>query len=786
MSDSTDTNELDNYGVWVKKPPKDIMPDTDGPDIIDDSFSLDSLDADLPDFDSIDTSAGLETDVTEPVFDIPSEDALDDPFAGVDFGSNDETQASAPTAEAPEVAEDNFSLDEITLDDIDFDTEPVSETSAESTTSAEATEEVSTDFEITENPETSLETETVDIDLDSMEDGEIDLDNFLSDDSSTSSSSSEETVDLSSFGMDDSSTDSVNLDDFLDGGEFSDLNSTGTGTTQKSDEIVDEDPLNINLSFDETANSFSIEDDSEETSENEERSSDSERSTGDDIDTESIDLAEFGVDEENGLMTMQGPEDAINQAKDETINYDLKVNVDTDEGTTVSMSDVIAGTVNKEPEIEEETVTEEIVQAEDKPVIEEAAMSAAGQQILQQLMGELTSLKNEIKDLKSELTDLKSQESEISIESPAEEENTGFFTDGGDDDTIALSGDELDNILNSAEFLEETASTEETEDTTSTVTEESIIIDQIDEPVISEVTKEEIAEPEEVIAEPEEITEPEVIAEPEEVIAEPEEITEPEEIIEPEEVTEPEVIAEPEPEIKTVSNGQFATTIDEDVFSDNSIFEEPADDNVIIEDPVIEESITEEADIEKTEEITAENEISEELPDEIEIPRIEDISSDSEILVSDDSSLTIDTTGIDDEITISPIDEMFEDDTSIESNLTSDKLSYISEDKDNPVKTESPAEESIGDLDLPSPSLDDIDEEPVIEETLIEEPIESNVISEPAPNGEIPGDLKQEIKSVLSYMDQLLENLPEEKISEFAQSEHFVTYKKLFQELGLS
>lgn len=760
MSDSTDTNELDNYGVWVKKPPKDIMPDTDGPDIIDDSFSLDSLDADLPDFDSIDTSAGSESDVTEPVFDIPSEDALDDPFAGVDFGSNDETQESAPTAEAPEVAEDNFSLDEITLDDIDFDTEPVSETSAESTTSADATEEVSTDFEITDNPETSLETETVDIDLDSMEDGEIDLDNFLSDDSSTSSSSSEETVDLSSFGMDDSSTDSVNLDDFLDGGEFSDLNSTGTGTTQKSDEIVDEDPLNINLSFDETANSFSIEDDSEETSEIEERSSDSERSTGDDIDTESIDLAEFGVDEENGLMTMQGPEDAINQAKDETINYDLKVNVDTDEGTTVSMSDVIAGTVNKEPEIEEETVTEEIVQAEDKPVIEEAAMSAAGQQILQQLMGELTSLKNEIKDLKSELTDLKSQESEISIESPAEEENTGFFTDGGDDDTIALSGDELDNILNSAEFLEETASTEETEDTTSTVTEESIIIDQIDEPVISELTKEEIEEPEV-------ITEPEVIAEPEEI-------------------TEPEVIAEPEPEIKTVSNGQFATTIDEDVFSDNSIFEEPADDNVIIEDPVIEESITEEADIEKTEEITAENEISEELPDEIEIPRIEDISSDSEILVSDDSSLTIDTTGIDDEITISPIDEMFEDDTSIESNLTSDKLSYISEDKDNPVKTESPAEESIGDLDLPSPSLDDIDEEPVIEETLIEEPIESKVISEPAPNGEIPGDLKQEIKSVLSYMDQLLENLPEEKISEFAQSEHFVTYKKLFQELGLS
>jgi uncharacterized protein TP_0179 len=35
-------------------------------------------------------------------------------------------------------------------------------------------------------------------------------------------------------------------------------------------------------------------------------------------------------------------------------------------------------------------------------------------------------------------------------------------------------------------------------------------------------------------------------------------------------------------------------------------------------------------------------------------------------------------------------------------------------------------------------------------------------------------------------MDQLLENLPEEKIMEFAKSEQFITYKKLFTELGLA
>ncbi|MFP4638751.1 MAG: hypothetical protein ACLFM6_09970, partial [Spirochaetaceae bacterium] len=55
----------------------------------------------------------------------------------------------------------------------------------------------------------------------------------------------------------------------------------------------------------------------------------------------------------------------------------------------------------------------------------------------------------------------------------------------------------------------------------------------------------------------------------------------------------------------------------------------------------------------------------------------------------------------------------------------------------------------------------------------------------PASAAELPENLKQEIRSVLSYMDQLLESLPEEKIEEFARSEHFEVYKRLFEELGL-
>ena len=84
-------------------------------------------------------------------------------------------------------------------------------------------------------------------------------------------------------------------------------------------------------------------------------------------------------------------------------------------------------------------------------------------------------------------------------------------------------------------------------------------------------------------------------------------------------------------------------------------------------------------------------------------------------------------------------------------------------------------------------SLDEIeglkDENPVTEETI--EPVQ-NISESKNLVDDIDQSMKQEVKSVLAYMDQLLENLPEDKIAEFAKSEHFETYKKLFQELGIS
>jgi hypothetical protein len=50
---------------------------------------------------------------------------------------------------------------------------------------------------------------------------------------------------------------------------------------------------------------------------------------------------------------------------------------------------------------------------------------------------------------------------------------------------------------------------------------------------------------------------------------------------------------------------------------------------------------------------------------------------------------------------------------------------------------------------------------------------------------DISPTLKNELKTVLSYMDRLLDSLPEEKIAEFAKSEYFDSYERLFKELGL-
>ena len=99
-------------------------------------------------------------------------------------------------------------------------------------------------------------------------------------------------------------------------------------------------------------------------------------------------------------------------------------------------------------------------------------------------------------------------------------------------------------------------------------------------------------------------------------------------------------------------------------------------------------------------------------------------------------------------------------------------------------------------LELLAEELDSVDELPEVDELDSAEglpPSPASVGKAGPPVGAavagatatLSPELKKDLTNVLSYLDQLLEALPEEKIQEFAQSEYFGTYQRLFDELGL-
>lgn len=107
--------------------------------------------------------------------------------------------------------------------------------------------------------------------------------------------------------------------------------------------------------------------------------------------------------------------------------------------------------------------------------------------------------------------------------------------------------------------------------------------------------------------------------------------------------------------------------------------------------------------------------------------------------------------------------------------ITEEETEHLQELEEEPVEPVLAESYGFETPDVKEDVLSENESVPQSEEVAVE-----NQISE------IPQDLKQDIKSVLVYMDQLLDSLPEEKIAEFARSEHFELYKKLFNELGLS
>ena len=791
------TKELESYGVWVKNTSKENSNPSESADVKNENaettpdFSSNTDELDLPDFDSTDFSDMFKDDSQFATTDSQNDDftsGLDSTlstdelsnitdFAGMPIENADYSSDSEIISEDT----DTVSFDEISQNSDDF----VSETTFDDYNSDEA---INDTINIEENNDS---TEDSEISFDAEE--EISLDDFMDE------GFSDESVAAGNNGYEPgkekaptpftpnpgaSETEELSLDDFMDG----DFETVPEDVPAPKDEIIeDEPPLEMDLTFDdsvetvETEDNISVEtyDDFDEDSvaiETEEISLDDFGTVFDTpdepkeetkpqasvnmSDTEEIDLSDFGIDadaEETPIN--QDVEEA--KKKDTIVDYDLFVG---DESTTS------APVVNEIKSTEKNESTEQIAHSAELKNDSEnqnsaQTVSSVDTSILQQIMAELQNLKNDINTLKNNIEEIKAEEAQKSvqeqkdIEIPQEEKKDegGFFSDLDDDDTIALSFDELDNIMNNADFsdakndadepvIEETA-IEETSATEETFSEEEIVIEEpaeedspvidetfvADEPVIEESVVEETSAPEETLAE-EEI-----------VIEEPAEEESP--VID-------ETFVADEPVIEETA---IEETSAPDETLENIISAEQPEDEINFD---FEDESLEEPEIESFSEISIDENFEEDLPEEISIPKEDDIfvESNSEDFMETDStedednSKTVfdepetseepfetvdsfDNDQIDDDIpTVEKLLENQDTDSILESDNAAferDQQNQQSEISVEDIQAENqPEQENFEDDFIDLANSDILDQEPVIEETAVDIDIEEENIQE--------------------------------------------------------
>ena len=760
MSNSTDdTKELDSYGVWVKRAPQDA--------------SEEALDLDLPDFSDFQETAdqtGIieeQNDNEVPVADQDSsvtdengEISIDD---FVTDGFTDPNEAYAPSSPNPPEQDGELSLDDFM--------EGGFEAPSEGSTNSES----------------------------ASESDEVSLDDFLDGDFSDGAGAS--------------SSDEISIDDFLDDDSVS-------SAKQKEDDITNDEPLDIDVDFTES------EEDAVPTTEiTEENESENEESFADDddmfdsiekIETASEPEAETPVTESNIELedvslddfNLEESDDATAAALGASINSSVSSGEETVSldsfGIDSSSEEMPAGTGSsrKQQTVDYELAITEEDNVQAAPVIdeiksdsvtqnkEETTETTVNNELLEKIVSDLSGLKDEINALKNDLAELKEKntldnissgqndeeqpaenEIELPVQSEPAEEPGGFFNSDEEDDTIALSGDELSNIVSNADFTEETAEpdTQYDESTEETVTEEQ--------------PEQEL--PEDFSADFSNDTpfggiEDTVIPDEEPDSGLSMDINE--EILEEPNLDDIETNADIPEEIEIPKVDDIAETQDEEPDLDDILVESSSTDfmdsvtdstnmqpDIEITEPVEPELAEEEAAITKEEadDITSEysadtTENTEPVLDEdaaLELP--EESSSDAENTDEESTDDIFNETAIEDaqHTQDAMMNDIMNEAPSVDNALSEENVDYLS--KDNTVLS---------------------DDEAAVAES---EP-EPSAETEQTDTSDLPSDIKEDVKSVLLYMDQLLENLPEDKIMEFAKSEQFTTYKKLFNELGLS
>lgn len=373
----------------------------------------------------------------------------------------------------------------------------------------------------------------------------------------------------------------------------------------------------------------------------------------------------------------------------------------------------------------------------DKQAHDSEAVSDISIQLLTKILEELSSMKQEITAFKEAVIRTVSEEQplETTVLSPVAPE---------DPEKIVLAGDELDDILNSADFIDDIRDTGQD------------IFDQDAFPVSI----------------PSAISEKEVLADTEALQW---------------------LIKEGD---KPLAEGASGSTVlgempaapikehrlrEKSGIGENRSQSENAQSNALLIDDLLIENgsikdIPIELDMDEDEEVDAEDEQERLDLDSLNLEEPEDISE----VILDMSDI------------IGPAGEISLDEEPLDNILFSDEYLDISDEELDKIEQKVLQEFANASLTSDEPSVAEREEREKKYPTKDREEEDKKKINnsrgikdERYASGAGLPTVKEELKTVLSSMDQLLESLPDNKIAEFAESEHFDTYRKLFKELGL-
>ncbi|MBU0928784.1 MAG: hypothetical protein KKA67_13630 [Spirochaetes bacterium] len=771
----TPEQELERYGVWVKAEPQDIIDDSSI-----DRETIDGSDAVL---------LSEEEEVVLDSFDLPEEasdtnGSFDDSLSELDAEQDfEELDALSPL-------DDQDALAMPSADDESFDFEALEalEDADEPVVSEEA-EAPSLDLD-----DDVVEDSIIDVELDELEYVEPVI---ASEPAATEKPAASDEgfatteINIEDFGFSvEESSPGIPVLDELD--SMDDTASSGVMEAVPSG-VGGEDfeSLDIDLEFDDTIPAAETIDSSDDFGS---------LSGGLDSSTEfeTVDIDSIGVDEPSGLPEAAGASAPAPAAAEEfSMEEDISLDSFIDDDDSDSYG------VIPDLEIENVSISDEPIGFDDvKAVSDELGSVASGpsSDLLQKIALELASIKDELVSLRGQLSSLKASESaKAESEGPeadgeiAEEAVGGFFDDE-DDDTIALTGDELDNILNTADFTEEAAEDEflgEPESPELDIADDIALLPEDGEYSLSEepgIETIELPTVEPTDEEMEAISSAEAVTPITSLPDDTSFLDEADDGAELEGMPLDDVpLVEPDPtDLDIIIDSAFGSEDDDEelpVIEAASDEPEPeivldidADDQPVVSTvDAFPETIDELEDIQDLDDFTEPETLggldlhSEEpvaLEDFQEIEEIGEIEELAEPLADEASAPTSEVEYHPDEIATSLDDSLFVEPIPSEGAEEASELetSYLESEEDaiEPVAESEAESEAEPEPSAPSPGMSAV-----------------------ASDGTVPDKLQRDVKSVLLYLDQLLASLPEEKIEEFASSEYYDTYKRLFDDLGL-